>query len=874
MESTYTPNPPSSSPTPNEPPKNELTPRRARLAQHKRYARWMWYAYLGGLLSVVILFIKLAYDLPSFEFLENPRSRIASEVYSSDGELLGKFYIQNRSPVPFDSLPPHLVKALIATEDIRFYEHSGIDPIAVGRVAVKTFLMGNTGAGGGSTISQQLAKLLVGRPDTRGANPLSRIFIIGTTKLKEWLTAVKLERSYTKEEIIALYFNEFDFLYGACGIKSAAEIYFGKLPKDLTVPESAMLVRMLQNPSLHNPRRNMEQAKKGRREVLSRMLSAGHITQGDFERYDAEPIDISKFKVTDHNEGIATYFREFLRDYLRNHLQQLHKEGKLSKLYDIHSDGLKVYTTINARMQRLAEKAVWAHLSEHQTRLFKEWSGWNSEETARNPWLYQPKGVRDDQIQLRLNTLERLVWESERYQSVRPEYMPNATRLNITDSDIQRMRILEKASKAAKPKDDSIGRSWVTMGYIKEEELSRYKQLLRSPEWGTLVKEQQAAFEYMKKPVKMKIFAYNKAGEKDTTMSPYDSVRYHRMHLQTGMMAMEPQTGYVRAWVGGINHKYFKYDHVNRRAKRQVGSSIKPFLYALMVNQRGYSSCHMVADVQTTIHAGEARFNLDRDWTPKNAGGGYSGANLTLTQALTKSLNSVSAKLMKDLGSPQPFRALLADMNFDTINIAKSPTICLGAADISVFEMTSGYTIFANEGVFSSAVFIDRIEDKNGNIIFMGGDYQDKKQILSEQAAYVMNQMLRSVQSAAGGFAGIKTPHGGKTGTTNFQADGWYMGITPNLVIGTWVGCDDRFIRFKGLGNGAGAKMARPIYQNFLRYLEAANDPSLFNPLAQFPQPDIIERELDCAKFKGMNFSEDETPIDDITNDTYIYDYE
>jgi penicillin-binding protein 1A len=856
----------------NEPLKTGLSPRQMRLTTHKKWARRMWYLYLGGVAALVIFFYSLSYDLPSFELLENPRSRIASEIYSSDGELMGKFYIENRSPVPYDSLSPHLVKALIATEDARFYEHSGIDATALGRVFVKTFLLGNTNAGGGSTISQQLAKLLVGRPDTRGRNGLVRLWLIGTTKLKEWLTAVRLERSYTKEEILALYFNEFDFLYGACGIKSASEIYFAKLPNELSIPESAMLVRMLQNPSLHNPRRSMERAKKGRSEVLRRMRDAGHISEGDYEKYNNEPIDISKFKVTDHNEGIATYFREHLRDQLNQYFAQLQREGKLDKKYDIYRDGLKIYTTIDGRMQRLAEKAAWDHLSKHQEKLFKEWSGWNTENKSTNPWLYQPKGVRDDQILLRLQTLERMVSESDRYKYARPEYMPKTTALEVTDPDILRMRQLEKMSA----KRDSLTASWLRFGYVTQDQVTKYNNILRSAEWTTIKKEHDAIIDYMKKPVAMKVFAYNKASEKDTVMSPFDSVRYHRMHLQTGMMAMEPHTGYVRAWVGGINHKYFKYDHVNRKAKRQVGSSIKPFLYALTVDMRGYSSCSQVTDMQTTIHAGEARFGLTRDWTPKNAGGGYSGATMTLTQALTKSLNSISAKLMKDLGSPQPFRNLLGDMSFDTISIAQSPTICLGAADISVFEMTGGYSIFANSGTHTPPIFIDRIEDKNGNIIYMGETFQEKKQILSEQGAYVMNQMLQAVQRAAGGFAGIKSPHGGKTGTTNFQADGWYMGITPSLVIGTWVGCDDRFIRFKGLANGAGAKMARPIYQNFLRYLEAENDLSFYNYTLKFQQPDIIERELECGKFKGMNFGDEDgpTPADDITNDQYIYDYE
>lgn len=863
-----------SNPTPNgatpQPNKPALTPYELREPIHQRWIRLMWRLYLGGMGVLTIFFIILSFQLPSFEQLENPRSRIASEILSSDGELLGKYYIENRSPVPYDSLSPYLVKALISTEDARFYTHSGIDPIALARVLVRTILLSDQSAGGGSTISQQLAKLLVGRPDTRGRFFPVRYWLLFTTKLKEWLTAVKLERSYTKEEIISLYFNEFDFLYGACGIKSASATYFGKLPSELDITESAMLVRMLQNPVKHNPKRNMEQAIVGRSQVLYNMTEAGHITRAQYDELKNKPIDISKFKVEDHNEGTATYFREHLRDQLSKILESPMANGKK---YDLYRDGLKIYTTIDAKMQREAERAAWAHLSEHQNRLFKEWSGWNTDDPARNPWLYRTKDVRDDQLALRMRTLERIVCESDRFQAMREQYMPTVIQLQLRDTDIQRMLQLERANAKKAGSADSLMAYWFRTGEISQERSSMYRSTMGSNDWINIKKEFNAIMDYMKTPIKMKVFAYNSKGEKDTTMSPYDSVRYHRMHLQTGMMAVDPQTGYVKAWVGGINHKYFKYDHVNRAAKRQVGSSIKPFLYALTVDLRGYSSCSMVFDVETTIHAGEGRFGLIKDWTPKNAGGGYSGAQMTLTQALAKSLNSVSAKLMKDLGSPQPFREFLAGIGIDTVNIPQSPTICLGAADISVFEMTGGYTMFANGGLYVEPIYIERIEDKNGNIIYSAEDDQAKEQILSEQGAYVMNQMLKATQSGAGGFNGIKSQHGGKTGTTNFQADGWYVGFTPSLVVGTWVGCDDRFIRFKSLANGAGAKMARPIYQNFLRYIEA-NPATGYNAAAKFPQPDIIDRELECGKFKNNIPDEGEDIPIDVINDTQIYDYD
>jgi penicillin-binding protein 1A len=840
---------------------------------HKIYTRRLWYVYWAGVVTIGLFFLFLSFQLPSFEQLENPRSRVASDIYSADGELMGKYYIENRSPLPYDSISPYLVQALVSTEDERFYQHSGIDPWALGRVAVKTILLSNKSAGGGSTISQQLAKLLVGRPNTKGRWFPVRYWLLFTTKFKEWLTAVKLERSYTKEEIIALYFNEFDFLYGACGVKSAADIYFGKLPKDLSINESAMLVRLLQNPSLHNPRRNMESAMKGREQVLFNMKDAKHITEAQYHELRVKPIDISKFKVKDHNEGIGTHFREFLREHIAGILSKPMANGKT---YDLYRDGLKIYTTIDAKMQRLAEKAAWAHLSEHQTKMFKEWPDWNKDDSQKSPWYYQPKGVRNDQIDLRVRTLERLIMESERFKFLREDMIPTAVQLQIKDSDILRLQAIDRANKRSKNGTDSLLAAWFKTGEVSNEQAEKYRRLIGSTDWANIKKEYQTVLEEMKKPVKMKVFAYNSKKEKDTTMSPLDSIRYHRMFLQTGSIAVDPINGWVRSWVGGIDHKYFKYDHVNKRARRQVGSSIKPFLYSLAVSQRNYSSCQTVHDIQTTIRAGEGKFGLSRDWTPKNAGGGYSGASITLTQALVKSLNSVSAGLMKDMGNTQDFRNFLAGAGIDTNGITQSPTICLGSADLSVFEMAGGYSMFANGGYYITPIFIDRIEDKNGNVIYEGAAHQDQEDILGEQNAFVMNEMLQDVQRSAGGFGGIKSKHGGKTGTTNFQADGWYMGFTPTLVIGTWVGCDDRFIRFRGLGNGAGAKMARPIYQNYLRYLETSPETG-YDFTASFPRPLKLEREQECGKFKSMNFGDDDDntiPTNDVTNDNGIIDWD
>lgn len=872
----------------------ELDKREQRVAKYKRFIKWLWRLYALGIVVVVCVFIMLSFDLPSFEDLENPRSRIASNVYSSDGKTLGKYYIENRTPVEYDSLSPHLINALIATEDERYLSHSGIDAEALMRVFVKTLILQQSGAGGGSTISQQLAKLLVGRPNTKGKSAIKRVWLLVSTKLKEWLTAVRLERSYTKEEIIALYFNEFDFLYGANGIKSASEIYFDKQPHNLTIPEAAMLVRMLKNPSLYNPKRHLGRAKKGREQVLKNLQLKGHITEAQYHKLRQEPIDISKFRVKNHNDGLAPYFRMYLRDYLKKLLIQLAKDDPQyqkpdGRPYDIYRDGLKIYTTIDSRVQEHAEKAVWDHLKEHQVRLFKAWPDWNDPSPGinskiKNPWTRKNSKNTDAEMNLRRLSLLKQVWNSDRYQSSRKNFLKTAVNHKLRDIDIDRIFQIVAYDKKPKRKDryspwvdgKALLKKWEDTGFISDKQAQTYKDILSSKAIDSLQEQNKAMMDYMKTPVETTIFAYVEGGEKDTLMSPYDSIRYHRMHLQTGMLAVDPRTGSVRAWVGGINHKYFKFDHVNKdQAARQVGSTIKPFLYALTVDLKGYSPCFKVWDQPTTISKGEGQFGLLKDWTPKNAGG-FSGDEITLTEALNRSLNSVSAFLMKELKGPEPFRQFLADVGIDTSKgrVPPSAALCLGVPNLSPFEMVGGYTIFANAGTHTEPIFIDKIEDKDGNLIYAAGRGQRSETILSEQGAYVMNQMLQRIQR--GRLRGVKCAYGGKTGTTNFQADGWFMGITPDLVIGTWVGCDDRYIRFRSLTYGQGAKMARPIFQNILLNMQAdttLRDDKIFDPASQFPIPEIIEREMDCLKYD--QFIEKKVPGkgNDATN-TDIYNEE
>lgn len=880
----------------NSPIIEEVTPiaiREGRVKKYKTAFKWMWRLYFLGIVLVIAIFTKLSYELPSFEYLENPRSRIASNVYAADGVLLGKYYIENRTPVEYDSLSPHLINALIATEDARYLNHSGIDAEALARVIVKTLLLGRRNQGGGSTISQQLAKLLVGRPNTKDKGTVEKTWLLVSTKLKEWLTAVRLERSYTKQEIIALYFNEFDFLYGANGIKSAAEVYFGKLPINLNIVESAMLVRMLKNPSSFNPRKFPDRAKLGREVVLSKMMEKGHFDKSKYDALRQLPIDLSKFRIKDHNDGIATYFREYLRDHLKKLMVQLAKDDPQYRKpdgapYDIYRDGLNIYTTIDSRVQKHAEKAVRDHLKEHQIKLFATWKDWNHPNPTisskiKNPWSRKAYKSTDGEMELRRLSLSRQIWGTDRYQRVRPKYMPLAEAYQLRDIDID--RIFQVIAYDKKPRrktkyapwvdGKALLKKWEKTGFISTKQAQSYKRVLSNKDsLQQLEKEYANIIDYMKKPVQTTVFAYNKRGEKDTLISPFDSIRYHRMHLQSGLLAVDPKSGFIRAWVGGISHKYFKFDHVNKRKfARQVGSTIKPFLYALTIHQKGYSPCLKVWDQPTTISKGEGQFGLLEDWTPRNAGG-YSGEEITLTEALNRSLNSVSAYLIKELKGPEPFRNFLAEVGIDTSKgrVPVSAAICLGVPNLSPFEMTGGYTTFANLGTYTEPIFIDKIEDKNGNTIYLAGKDQDSEPVLNVQSAYVMNQMLQTIQR--GRLKGVTAAYGGKTGTTNNQADGWFMGITPDLVIGTWVGCDDRFIRFRSLTYGQGASMARPIFRNILFSMQAdttLRDDAIFDPASLFPVPEIIETEMDCLKYNQLVEINTREEGNDATN-TSVYD--
>lgn len=689
--------------------------------------------------------------IPDIEELQNPISKYASRVYSDDEVLLGtwSYASQNRVMVPFDSIPENLVNALVATEDERFYEHSGIDFRALARAIVKRLIMGDKSAGGGSTITQQLAKQLYTDVATDSkARALQKPI--------EWYIAVQLEKYYTKEEIIALYLNQFDFLYNAVGIKNAAMTYFGKATTDLNLNECATLVGMCKNPSYFNPIRDNEKCCERRNIVLQQMVKAGYITQETMDETAAMPIDVTLFKITSHNEGQAPYFREYLRrsmmakkpvrsDYASWQYQQFYDDSiawendplygwcnknkkKNGEYYNIYTDGLKIYTTIDTRMQKYAEEAVREHVARYLQPAF--------ESLRRRYSTFPYIGVSKSQLD---KTILRLMRQTERY------------------------RVLKEAGCT----DEEINTNFNT-------------------------------------PVTMTLLKYEKDGtcsEFETEMTPRDSILYYKKFLRTAMMAMDPQTGYVRAYVGGLDFRHFQYDNVMGGGRRQVGSTIKPYLYSLAIMHE-WTPCSMINTSQFSAGG----------WAPRGGVGGM----MTLTSALTHSSNQASARLISELG-PTTFIKLLREFGIRTVNIDPTLSLCLGTCDISVGEMVSGYTAFANQGLRTEPLLVKRIEDADGNIV--ASFTPRTNEVLSPEEAFQMVTMLRSVVNSGTGAALRSTIHadmGGKTGTTNSHADAWFMGFSPKLVVGCWVGGDDRDIHFDSMSYGQGARAALPIYHKFM----------------------------------------------------------
>ncbi|TDQ13720.1 penicillin-binding protein 1A [Algoriphagus boseongensis] len=733
--------------------------------------KYLWLAFVGGLILFILFvwmvsvnFLGLFGSLPDFKALENPDSELASELYSADGVLLGTYARENRSPVKYEELSPNLVRALIATEDERFEDHSGIDLQAMLRVFFKSIILGED-AGGGSTLSQQTAKNLFKTRTEASQGMLSnipglRMLII---KTKEWIVATQLEKAYTKNEILTLYLNTSEFGSNAYGIKTAARTFFNKNPDQLEIQESAVLVGLFKAPTYYSPVFNPENSLRRRNTVLYQMVRNDFLTEAEYDSISKMPIELD-YKVQNHNQGLATYFREVVKaDLLKWAKENLKSDGSS---YDLFGDGLKIYVTIDSRMQRYAEEAVSEHMSDLQKAFYKEMG-------TREPWI-------DENWQVIPNFIEDAVRRTEAYRLLKTRYG--------NDTDSINLKLNEKK--------------------------------------------------------KMRVFSWEK-GEIDTLMSTMDSLRYYKKFLQTGFVSMDPHTGHIKAWVGGIDHKYFKFDHV-RQGKRQPGSTFKPFVYAAAI-ENGYSPCYSVVDQPVEVYIpGQPA------WSPSNADGKFSYEKMTIRKAMAQSVNSVTAYMMKKL-SPKIVVETAKRIGV-TSDLEEVPSLALGVNDVSVFEMVGAFGTFVNKGEHTTPFYIDRIEDKNGNVI---QQFTPKKRpAMTEEHAYLMLYMLRGgFEEESGTSQGVPwtlregNELGGKTGTTQNASDGWYMGVSKDLVSGTWVGGDDRAIHFRSWTAGQGSRTARPIWVKYMSKVYA--DPSLGYTKGPFPRPERpLSIEIDCDKYE------------------------
>ena len=731
----------------------------------KKFIYVLWGLLILTVAAIAIIFSAIANGkigyVPPVEELENPNLKFATQIISDDGQLLGTWSLskENRVYVGYEDLSPNLVKALIATEDVRFKDHSGIDIRAFSRAVVKRGILMQKHAGGGSTITQQLAKQFY---SPTADNVMERLL----QKPIEWVIAVKLERYYTKEEILTMYLNKFDFLNNAVGIKTAAKTYFGKDPKDLSVEEAATLIGMCKNPSLYNPRRFNERCRGRRNVVLDQMRKADYLTEAECDSLKALPLTL-KFQPVDHKDGLATYFREYLRgimtakkpnksNYRGWQAQQYYEDSiawetnplygwcnkntkKDGSHYNVYTDGLKIYTTINSRMQRYAEEAVYEHVAKYlQPRFFKEKKG---RKTA--PYTNQ---LSEEEVQ---KILDRSIHQSDRYRTMKEA------------------------------------------GYSESEIMQAFNT-----------------------KHEMQVFSYE--GEKDTIMTPLDSIKYYKHFLRAGFMSMDPITGYVKAYVGGPNYNYFQYD-MAMVGRRQVGSTIKPYLYTLAM-ENGFSPCDMTRNVEQTLYDENGKA-----WSPRNSSRSHYGEMVTLKWGLANSNNWISAYLMSKL-SPYELKRLIHSFGVLNKDIQPTVSLCLGPCEISVGEMVSAYTAFANRGIRTAPLFVTRIEDNEGNVVATFTPKMDE--VISESSAYKMVVMLRAVINEGTGnrvrrLYGITADMGGKTGTTNRNSDGWFMGFTPSLVSGCWVGGEERDIHFDTMRDGQGASMALPVWGLYMQKVYA-----------------------------------------------------
>jgi len=766
-------------------------------SKFRKYLIRFWLTFSFLVLFVFMIFFSISMGwmgfMPSFEELENPQSNLSSEIISADQELLGNYFIENRTNIHFSELSPNLINALVAAEDIRFTRHSGIDLKAFARVAYG--LVTGKNMGGGSTITQQLAKNLFPRQPNRTF--LGMVLI----KFKEWVVAVKLERNYSKEEIIAMYFNTVDFGSHSFGIKSAARTFYNKDPNQLSVEEAATMVGILKAPTWFSPVRNPERATVRRNVVLAQMQKYNFISWEDFEEFREMPIDMSNFRIQDHVAGLAPYMREYLRIIM--HARQPDQERYASRErfvedsirwadndlhgwihknlkpdgshYNLYKDGLRIYTTINATMQRYAEEAVTEHLSlDIQPAFFRHWRN------DRNaPFDFDPEIAREEIRKIMESSKRR----SDRFRSLRQAGMPA----------------------------DSIELNFNT-------------------------------------PVPMRVFTWS--GEKDTVMTPMDSIRYYKFYIRAGLMSVEPQTGFVRAYVGGINYKHFQYDQVTM-GRRQVGSTFKPFVYTLAMQEGDYSPCSRVPNVQQTVELPTGDI-----WEPRNSSRFKENEMVTLKEALANSINWISAFLIKRY-PPQAVITMIRKMGI-TAPMDAVPAISLGTPDISLYEMVGAMNTYANKGVYVEPMFVTRIEDKHGNVI--SRFIPRTQEAMSEETAWLMLELMKGVVESGTGMRlrfryKLNNPIAGKTGTTQSNSDGWFMGITPDLTTGVWAGGEDRSVRFRALSLGQGANMALPIWALYMQKIYA--DTTLNISKGDFERPlHGINVETDCDKFEMQQWQQ------------------
>ena len=742
---------------------NNNKKKKAKPKQGKSNAiRNLWIIFGVLLLIVVLFFFCVAKGvfgtMPTFEELENPRTNLATEIISADGKILGTYYIENRSNVRYAELSHYMPEALISIEDERFTEHSGIDQKALFRVAFGV-LTGNK-KGGGSTITQQLAKNLF----PRGENLSTSKLVL--RKFQEWITATKLEHNYSKEEIIAMYLNTVFFGHNAFGIRAAASTFFDKKPKDMNIEECALMAGVVNAPTLFSPVRNPERSLGRRNLVLRKMADNGFITQAECDSISLIPIDMSHFSIKDHNSGQATYFREFLRGELNEWAKNTTRAD--GQPYNIYRDGLRIYTTIDSRMQHYAEEAVKEFMgNELQPMFYKHWKGQKNAPFSN---------VTADEID---HILETSMKRTERYRNLKNAGVPMDTIKTIFD-----------------------------------------------------------------RPVPMTVFSWK--GPIDTVMSPMDSIRYYKWFLQTSLISIESHTGHVKAYVGGLDYRFFKYDHVTQ-ARRQVGSTFKPFLYSLAMQEGEYTPCTRIPNIQYNIKLEDGNV-----WSPGNSGG-HVGEEITLKYALAQSNNWISAYLMNQFG-PNAVIAQARRMGVES-PIDPVPAICLGVCDLKLIEMVGAMSTFANQGVYIKPMFITRIEDKNGNVIQRFSP--EESEAMSELTAYKMVELMKGVVQSGTGIRlrstyGLSNPIAGKTGTTQKQSDGYFMGITPDLTTGVWVGAEDRSVHFRSTQLGQGSHTALPIWALYMKKVYA--DKSLNISKGDFTKPNIpgVDLNFDCDRYEKV----------------------